>query len=122
MGEVRHWYKNLLRGRVYFDNRRESIDCLVGDISAQGARIIFSDEVTIPDFIDLNIPQREQTIHACVEWHVGNELGLSFIDAAHASSAPLEFGYYLARRVAQLELELASLRRAIKRLTGVGHY
>jgi len=68
MGEVRHWYKNLLRGRVYFDNRRESIDCLVGDISAQGARIIFSDEVTIPDFIDLNIPQREQTIHACVEW------------------------------------------------------
>jgi hypothetical protein len=24
--------------------------------------------VTIPDFIDLNIPQREQTIHACVEW------------------------------------------------------
>jgi hypothetical protein len=34
--------KSFLRGCVYFNKRRSAIDCLIRDISDQGARIIFS--------------------------------------------------------------------------------
>jgi hypothetical protein len=45
--------KSFLRGCIYFNNRRSAIDCLIRDISASGARLIFSDTVTVPDIVDL---------------------------------------------------------------------
>ncbi len=102
--------KSFLRGTVYFNNRRHAFDCLVRDISDKGARIIFSDTVSVPDLVDLYIPQKEQTVRAHVQWRHGDEIGLAFPDAIRAADGKL------AARVAQLESEVASLRRALKRL------
>ena len=43
--------KSFLKGRVYFNKGRESADCLVRDLTNQGARIIFSelDQYPSPD-------------------------------------------------------------------------
>ena len=41
--------KSFLQGRIFFNNRRTSVDCLIRDISPYGARLIFSDAVTTPD-------------------------------------------------------------------------
>ena len=54
--------KSFLRGMIYFNNRRNVVDCLIRDISPYGARLIFSDAVTAPDVLDLYIPQKEQTL------------------------------------------------------------
>ena len=40
--------KSFLRGCVYFNKRRSAIDCLIRDISDQGARIIFSGTTNFP--------------------------------------------------------------------------
>ncbi len=106
--------KSFLRGTVYFNNRRHAFDCLVRDISDKGARIIFSDTVSVPDLVDLYIPQKEQTVRAHVQWRHGDEIGLAFPDAIRAADGTTDGK--LAARVAQLESEVASLRRALKRL------
>ncbi len=111
MGERRRSsrQKSFLRGCVYFNKRRSALDCLIRDISDEGARVIFTDAVTVPDVVELHIPQKEQTVRARVQWRHGDEIGLSFPDAAAG-------GDELVQRVAQLETEIAALRRAMQRL------
>lgn len=107
-------HKSFLRGCVYFNNRRSAFDCLIRDLSDEGARIAFSDAVSVPDMIELYIPQKEQTVRAHVEWRHGGELGLAFPDALRAAEGTSEGE--LVARVARLETDIASLRRALKRL------
>jgi hypothetical protein len=116
MGERRRSsrQKSFLRGCVYFNKRRNAFDCLIRDISSTGARIIFSDTVSVPDIVDLYIPQREQTVRARVQWRHGEEIGLVFPDGARVADGTS--GGELAARVAQLESEIAALRRVLKRL------
>jgi len=117
MGERRRSVrkKSFLRGCLYFNKRRSALDCLIRDISEEGARIIFSDTVNVPDVVELYIPQKEQTLRARVEWRHGDEIGLIFPDTARAIDGAPATGE-LAQRVSQLESEIASLRRVLKRL------
>lgn len=106
--------KSFLRGCVYFNKRRNAIDCLIRDISDAGARIIFSDTVSIPDAVDLHIPQKEQTVRAHVQWRHGDEVGLAFPDAIRAADGTADGE--LAARVAELESQVNALRRELKHL------
>jgi hypothetical protein len=106
--------KSFLRGCVYFNKRRNSFDCLIRDMSSEGARIVFSEAVSVPDVVDLYVPQKEQTVRAQVQWRHGDEIGLAFPDALRAAEGAADSD--LARRVAQLEAEVSSLRRLLKRL------
>ena len=106
--------KSFLRGCIYFNNRRSALDCLVRDISATGARLIFSDTVSVPDMVDLHIPQKEQMLRAHVEWRHGEEIGVGFA-AAPATPDRLAAGD-LAQRVAKLEAEIAALKKMLKRV------
>ncbi|MGH6673046.1 MAG: PilZ domain-containing protein [Xanthobacteraceae bacterium] len=116
MGERRHSIrkKSFLRGRVLFNKGRSAFDCLIRDISGDGARIIFSDTVSMPDVVDLYIPQKEQTLRARVQWRHGDEIGLAFPEASAAVDGAADGE--LAARVARLESELAALRRMLNRL------
>jgi hypothetical protein len=107
--------KSFLRGFVYFDKRRGMMSCLVRDFSEEGARIIFSETVTIPDMLNLHIPQKDQTLRAKVTWRRGDEIGLGF-SAAIPAADPLPDSGELMKRVAQLETEIASLRKVLKRM------
>src|SRR5260370_1454897 len=75
--------KSFLRGMIYFNNRRNAVDCLIRDISPYGARLIFSDAVTTPDVLELYIPQKEQTLRVHAIWRHGQEVGVAFAQAAH---------------------------------------
>src|SRR5215510_12555037 len=115
--------KSFLQGRILFNNRRSAIDCLIRDISAGGARLIFSQTASIPDAVELHIPQKDQTFRAHVQWRSGEEAGVSFqtpqaqvqtpapAQMRRASDAP-----DLSARVEQLENEVAAIRRMLKRL------
>jgi len=117
MGERRRSVrkKSFLRGCLYFNKRRSAIDCLIRDISEEGARIVFSDTVNVPDVVELYIPQKEETLRARVEWRHGDEIGLAFPGTARGTDDAPAAGD-LAQRVSQLESEIASLRRVLKRL------
>ena len=114
--------KSFLRGMIYFNNRRNAVDCLVRDISPYGARLIFSDAVTTPDVLELYIPQKEQTLRVHVIWRHGQEVGVAFAQAAHVDPAAepgdpgSSPGQALAERVARLEMEIAGLKRILKKM------
>jgi hypothetical protein len=105
--------RSFLRGCVYFNHRRSAADCLIRDISEQGARLVFSDTVVIPDIVDLYVPQKEETLRARVQWRHGTEIGVAFVGKdAGIEAEPVGVG----ARLAALEAEVAALRRIIKRL------
>jgi len=105
--------KSFLRGVVYFDKRRSETACLVRDLSEDGARIVLSQTITIPDVIELQIPQRVQTLSARVQWRRADEVGLSF-SKPDTATTPRE--NQLIKRIAELEAEITTLERTIKRL------
>ena len=112
--------KSFLRGMIHFNNNRNVVDCLIRDISTYGARLIFSDAVTTPDVFDLHIPQKEQTLRIHVIWRHGKEVGVAFAQATQVDPAA-EAGEpgsnaALAERVARLEMEIAGLKRILKKM------
>src|SRR6478735_4054701 len=94
--------KSFLRGSLHFNNRRSVVDCLIRDISPYGARLIFSDTVTVPDVVELYIPQKEQTLRAHVIWRHGQEVGTAFAQVAQMEP-PAETGE-LSERVSRWRL------------------
>jgi len=108
--------KSFLRGCIQFNNRRTTIDCLVRDISDTGARLIFSDSVSVPDVVELYIPQKEQTLRAHVQWRRADELGVAFAKSARAPAPSGPAEGELAERVEKLEAEIAALKKMFKRL------
>ena len=106
--------KSFLQGRVYYDNQRSSVDCLVRDISERGAKLVFSDAVTIPNVVELYLPGKDEVHRVRLQWHKGDEIGVDFglaADADAAATAADLFG-----RVLKLEGECATLRRKIVEL------
>ena len=104
--------KSFLRGFVYVDEKRGACNCVVRDINENGARIIFSEAVTLPDVITLHIPRKDQTLRARVTWRRGDEIGLAFT----AEAADMPDSSEMTERVVQLEAEILKLRRMLKRL------
>ena len=58
--------RTFLKGTLYYDNRRASIECVVRDVSDSGARLTFDHPATIPDSVELFIPSKQQTLRARV--------------------------------------------------------
>ena len=106
--------KSFLRGFVYFDKKRGACSCLIRDMNEEGARIIFSEAITLPEIVNLHIPQKDQTLRARVSWRRGDEIGLAFT----AEAADMPDGNEMMQRVAQLEAEILKLRRVLKKLKG----
>ena len=110
--------KSFLQGRVFFNNRRNSIDCLVRDISDLGAKLIFAGTVTIPEVVDLYIPNKDELRRATVQWRFAEEVGVAF-DADDAPSlvppaAPR--GTDVVGRIQQLEKDVATLQRKLNEM------
>ena len=104
--------KSFLRGRILYNNRQNALDCLIRDLSEQGANLVFADTTTIPEAVELYIPQKDQTLRAQVQWRAGDEVGVAFGTVAPARTADSGLNV----RVERLEAEVASLRRMLRRL------
>jgi hypothetical protein len=107
--------RSFLRGFVYVSRQQGALACLIRDMSDTGARIVFSDTVTLPNTIDLYIPQRDQTLRAKVRWRHGDEVGLAFAMPQQHSDATMS-ETEVVQRVALLEAEIGTLRTVLKRL------
>ncbi len=110
--------KSFLQGRIYFNNRRSTIDCLIRDYSESGARLKLSESIAVPEAMELYLPNREEMHRARVEWRNGNEMGVSFGNEMRSPSiAPdgaAQVG--LPARVQKLEAEVVALKRIVNEL------
>lgn len=113
-----------LKGRIHFNNGSSSIDCLVRDMSPDGARLVLSGTATLPERFDLFIPQKERTYRAALRWRREEGIGVTFDSAsqpgtvAEAPPAPAPAATestmtVLLRRLGELEAENATLRQRL---------
>ena len=107
--------RTFLKGMLYFDNRRASIECVVRDMSDSGACLTFDHPANVPDNVELFIPNKQQTLRARVQRRGPNEVGIAFeidrsVEPRRASDAELQ------QRVETLEAEIAALKRLVAKL------
>jgi hypothetical protein len=109
--------KSFLQGRIFFNNRRTSFDCLIRDISEHGAKLKFSSTIATPDVVDLFIPNKEESYRAKVIWRNADEIGVVF-DTGEKSPprAPGAPAADWSARIQKLEHDVASLTRKFNEL------
>jgi hypothetical protein len=128
--------RTFLKGRILFNKGASSMDCLVRDMSATGARLALSETSTLPESFDLYIPQKDRTYRANLCWRRADGIGITFTDETApgpqataptlmasavvpaAATAPDDAASVLAlvRRISELEAENAALRRLLTSL------
>jgi hypothetical protein len=104
--------KSFLQGRIFYNNRRTSVDCLIRDFSEHGARLKFSGTIVTPDVVELYIPNKEESYRAKVQWRNAKEIGVAF--SFEEGSPPLAPGTPSpdwSTRIQKLEHDVASLQR-----------
>ena len=107
--------RTFLKGTLYYNNRLASIECVVRDMSTSGARLTFEHPATVPDNVELFIPQKQLTLRARVQRRGSNEIGIAFeiersLEPRRISDAELQ------QRVETLEAEIAALKRLVAKL------
>ena len=107
--------KSFVRGCVYFNNGDSSAECIVRDLSPNGARLILPDGAMIPDAIELYMPQLEKYARAQVLWRRNNELGLVFT-AALETEALSHVNGPVAEQIQLIEREIDGLKRMLRHL------
>ena len=116
---VRH--KTFIKGRIYFNNRRSSMDCIVRDVTNKGGRLEVSESVPLPDAFEIYMPNKDEYFFARVEWRKGGNIGVSW-RSEQASRAPTESSGRMERpiadRVTKLEHDVAILQKRLDSLQG----
>jgi hypothetical protein len=107
-------HRTFLQGRVFYNNRRSTADCIIRELTDDGARLSFTDPVTLPHSFELHIPNRDQTYRVETIWNHGEEVGVTFGRHAEAPLSPaMGQDSSLAERIEKLEKEFAALKRRI---------
>ena len=114
--------KSVLRGNIQFNHGRNTVDCLIRDITVYGARLVCSDPSPTPDVIDVYIPQKDQTFRAHVIWRNAQELGVAFAQVANVQpmQGAADSSLDLSGRVERLEAELTAIKRLLRKLRADG--
>jgi hypothetical protein len=118
MKELRQYRraKSFLRGLIYDCRKRGAMDCMIRDLSEDGARIALSQTVALPEVIELDIPQRELRRRARVVWRRNDEVGLCFSQVDPAPDVAAVTAEEITARIGMLEAEIALLRARLSSL------
>lgn len=115
-----HERRRTLRGRTFFGgeiafNRRSStINCLVRNLTVDGALLVFENTAVVPDKFDLTIERKERSFRARMVWRRNNDAGVAFV-TEHVAAEPIPLEW--AKRLRDCEAEKAALRRRIEELS-----
>lgn len=107
------------RGRVYyggrltFNDRQSTLDCIVRNFSQAGARIDVDEAAILPDELDITIERRSAAFLARIIWRRQHEIGLAFRNHWRLNAAmPLD----LALRIRAGERANKALRAQVEQL------
>lgn len=106
--------RTLLGGVVMFNGRRSTLDCAIRNLSDDGALMMLSDAVALPQAFEIEIPSRQRQYAARAVWRSGERIGIVFTEPAEA--VPLD----LMRRLKACETTNAGLKARIRQLTEAG--
>jgi hypothetical protein len=70
--------RRLNGAKIVFNNNSSVIDCIVRDLSSQGARLLVTSPVGIPDRFDLRIDRNGACHPSKVTWRANDQIGVSF--------------------------------------------
>ncbi|MFE1600957.1 PilZ domain-containing protein [Methylobacterium sp. ID0610] len=106
--------RTFLKGRIVYNNGNASMDCLIRDLSATGARLTLSQTAVLPEVFDLHIPAKDKLYRATLRWRRSDGVGVLFqedrvpVAPVADTSVPT-----LLQRIRDLETENATLRRLL---------
>jgi hypothetical protein len=80
MQERRHKprLRTLRAGKILFNNKRSVIDCMVRNVSTNGACLMVASVVGIPSGFDLLIEGESASRPCNMIWHAPNKIGVEF--------------------------------------------
>jgi hypothetical protein len=111
--------RSLLKGKIIYNNRLSTVDCVVRDISGSGARLALPQNFTLPDRFELYVPLKEKTYAAEVRWRGDEDFGVMFIDGSSAIAEPCS-DTALVDRIERLEAQVRELQSLAKSLMDSG--
>lgn len=91
--------RTYLGGEVVFNQQCPAQDCLVRNLSQNGAKLTFSEPAQIPAQFNLTIHKNSESRRARIIWRGEKEVGVSFLEAATATVITIK----AARRIKTLE-------------------
>jgi hypothetical protein len=71
--------RRLNGAKIVFNNNSSVIDCIVRDLSPQGARLLVASPVGIPDRFDLRIDRNGACHPSKVAWKTSDQIGVNFL-------------------------------------------
>lgn len=108
------------RGRVYyggrlaFNDRKSTLDCIVRNFSQVGAKIEINETAILPDELDVMIERRSVAFLARIVWRREHEAGLVFRNPRHLNATiPLD----AALRIRASERANKMLRLRVEQLS-----
>jgi PilZ domain len=72
--------RRLHAAKIVFNNGTSTIDCIVRDQSATGARLDVASPIGIPDWFDLQINRSGVRYPSKVAWRSGKQIGVMFLN------------------------------------------
>src|SRR5947208_3051276 len=72
--------EKLFGAKIVFNSNSSVIDCVLRDLSPQGARLLVPSTNGIPDQFDLQINRNGVCHPSKVAWRVSDQLGVTFLD------------------------------------------
>jgi hypothetical protein len=111
--------RKLQRNRVYLgaaiaydnDDKRSKLDCLVRNLTAEGAMITTVRGSSLPDVFDIAFPGKKQRLLGKSVWRTKDRIGVKFLEEGPADALEI------ARRLDASEAENMRLRGRIAQLT-----
>jgi len=108
--------RTCLEGRIIFNHRHSTLDCIVHNLSSDGAKIALADYARLPDEFDIAICRKRETYNAKIIWRNTTEIGLRFLRPTNDNVVSIE----LKRRIRRLEAERDALASRISEMTYPG--
>jgi PilZ domain len=100
-----HRDRTYLGGLIAFDYRGSALECLVRNLSEDGAKVVFSDGAAVPAEFELTIHRKGESRRAQVVWRDETQAGIRFSHAEDGGRVSLE----TAQCIKKLEAERNAL-------------
>jgi hypothetical protein len=105
--------RTYLGGTIAFNNRYSTLECLVRNLSPEGARLAFPHPVVLPLEFDLQIRNRGESRRGRLVWRDETQAGIILSAPDLGSVVSIE----AARRLRKLEADRDQLARRVAELS-----
>ena len=72
--------RRLNGAKIVFNNNASVIDCVVRDVSLEGAQLLVASSIGVPDSFDLRINRNDSHHPSKVAWKSNDRIGVIFLN------------------------------------------